>query len=103
MCACGLSNVGAVSFITTQIGKRSQDHPTFAKAIQRFNLYTLNTQPNPYLEEDGMEKGLLRIEGFSGFQLKDTLRALNDLESAYNHILIFENILSKSLTQLKKK
>ena len=50
-----------------------------------------------------MDKGLLRVEGFGNFQLRDVLRALNDLESAYNHILTFENDLAEIQRQQNQK
>jgi len=39
--AFGLSNVGSVSFITTQIRKRINENPDFAKTIQRMNVYVI--------------------------------------------------------------
>jgi REP element-mobilizing transposase RayT len=39
--AFGLSNVGSVSFITTQIRKRINENPDFAKTIQRINVYVI--------------------------------------------------------------
>ncbi len=37
----GLSNVGSVSFITTQIRKRSREHPAFAKTVERLKRYII--------------------------------------------------------------
>lgn len=37
----GLSNVGSVSFITTQIRKRISEAPDFAKTIQRIQRYVI--------------------------------------------------------------
>ena len=41
MDAFGLSNVGSVSFITTQIRKRISETPDFAKTIQRIQRYVI--------------------------------------------------------------
>ena len=41
MDAFGLSNVGSVSFITTQIRKRIKDTPDFAKTMQRITRYVI--------------------------------------------------------------
>ena len=39
--AFGLSNVGSVSFITTQIRKRIHENPDFAETIQRMKRYVI--------------------------------------------------------------
>ena len=41
MRAFGLSNVGSVSFITTQIRKRREDNTDFAKSLQRLKHYII--------------------------------------------------------------
>ena len=45
--AFGLSNVGSVSFITTQIRKRINENPDFAKTIQRINAYVIKKATCP--------------------------------------------------------
>lgn len=47
-----------------------------------------------------MSKGILTINGLGNFKLRDIISSLQEVESAYNHIITFERVVDQLKVQL---